>query len=306
MDREENLKMRLMVKSHEKPARTGRKLAQEVAVRACMNIASILIVGVMGIILVSIFYKGISAFHWTMLTEDTKAGTFISIGDPGGIRNAIVGSLYLALSSTLLALVVGLACALCMNVYMVKYPRLLHTARFLLDLVWGVPSIIYGALGMSLMVFLGIKASLLAGIITVSLFVLPIMIRAIDEVMKTVPVGLSESVLSMGSTRSELSYKVYMRQCFPGIVTAVLLSFGRAIGDAASVLYVTGDNARIPGSLMDTASTLPVTIFNLINSPSAAAQEKAYSAAFTLTLIILCISLLSRYISKHYQKYRIF
>ncbi len=306
MDREENLKMRLMVKSHEKPARTGRKLAQEVAVRACMNIASILIVGVMGIILVSIFYKGISAFHWTMLTEDTKAGTFISIGDPGGIRNAIVGSLYLALSSTLLALVVGLACALCMNVYMVKYPRLLHTARFLLDLVWGVPSIIYGALGMSLMVFLGIKASLLAGIITVSLFVLPIMIRAIDEVMKTVPVGLSESVLSMGSTRSELSYKVYMRQCFPGIVTAVLLSFGRAIGDAASVLYVTGDNARIPGSLMDTASTLPVTIFNLINSPSAAAQEKAYSAAFILTLIILCISLLSRYISKHYQKYRIF
>lgn len=306
MDRETNLQKRLMVKNHEKPARTGRKLAQEVFVRTLMNIASILIVGVMGLILVSIFYKGISAFHWTMLTEDTKAGTFISLGDPGGIRNAIVGSLYLALSSTVLALVVGLACALCMNVYMVRYPKFLNTARFLLDLVWGVPSIIYGALGLSVMVFFGVKASLLAGILTVALFVLPIMIRSIDEVMKTVPGGLSESVLSMGSTRSELSYKVYIRQCLPGIVTAVLLSFGRAIGDAASVLYVTGDNARIPGSLLDTASTLPVTIFNLINSPSAAAQEKAYSAAFILTVIILCISLLSRYMSKRYQKYRIF
>lgn len=296
--------VRALVKRHEKPARTGRKLGEEIFFRSLMNIASVLIVGVMGVILISIFYKGISTFSWSMLAEDMGSGFYLNRG--GGIKNAIVGSLYLSLSATLLALVVGLACALCMNVYMVKFPKLLNAARFLLDLIWGVPSIIYGAFGFSLMVFLGVKTSLLAGIITVALFILPIMIRAIDEVMKTVPAGLSESVLSMGSTRSELSYKVYVRQCFPGIVTAVLLAFGRAVGDAASVLYVTGESSKTPTSLLDNATTLPVAIYNQINSPYAATQDKAYASAFVLTLIILIISLLSRYISKRYQKYRIY
>lgn len=296
--------IRAMVKSHERPARTGRKLGEEVFFRSLMNIASVLIVGVMGIILLSIFYKGISTFSWSMLLEDMGSGFYLNRG--GGIKNAIIGSLYLSLSATLLALLVGLACALCMNVYLVRHRRILNAARFLLDLIWGVPSIIYGAFGFSLMVFFGIKTSLLAGIITVTLFILPIMIRAIDEVMKTVPAGLSESVLSMGSTRSELSYKVYLRQCFPGIVTAVLLAFGRAIGDAASVLYVTGESARTPTSLMDNVTTLPVAIYNQINSPHAATQDKAYASAFILTLVILAISLLSRYISKRYQKYRIY
>ncbi|MDE6493847.1 MAG: ABC transporter permease subunit [Bacteroidales bacterium] len=295
---------RTLVKQREKSARTGGKLAEEVFCRTLMNIASILIVGVMGVILVSIFYKGISTFSWNMLAEDMGSGFYLNRG--GGIRNAILGSVYLSVSATLLALVIGLACSVCMNVYMVRCPRLLHTARFLLDLIWGVPSIIYGAFGFSLMVFFGLKTSLLAGIITVTLFILPIMIRAIDEVMKTVPHGLSESVLAMGSTRSELSYKVYLRQCFPGIVTAVLLAFGRAIGDAASVLYVTGESARSPRGLMDNVTTLPVAIYNQINSPSAAIQDKAYASAFILTLVILIISLLSRYISKRYQKYRIY
>ena len=261
-----------MVKRHEKPARTGRKLGEEIFFRSLMNIASVLIVGVMGVILISIFYKGISTFSWSMLAEDMGSGFYLNRG--GGIKNAIVGSLYLSLSATLLALVVGLACALCMNVYMVKFPKLLNAARFLLDLIWGVPSIIYGAFGFSLMVFLGVKTS--------------------------------ESVLSMGSTRSELSYKVYVRQCFPGIVTAVLLAFGRAVGDAASVLYVTGESSKTPTSLLDNATTLPVAIYNQINSPYAATQDKAYASAFVLTLIILIISLLSRYISKRYQKYRIY
>ena len=90
------------------------------------------------------------------------------------------------------------------------------------------------------------------------------------------------------------------------VVTAVLLAFGRAVGDAASVLYVTGENSKTPTSLLDNATTLPVAIYNQINSPYAATQDKAYASAFVLTLIILLISLLSRYISKRYQKYRIY
>ena len=114
MEQRSLAEVRALVKRHEKPARTGRKLGEEIFFRSLMNIASVLIVGVMGVILVSIFYKGISTFTWSMLTEDMGSGFYLNRG--GGIKNAIVGSLYLSLSATLLALVVGLACALCMNV----------------------------------------------------------------------------------------------------------------------------------------------------------------------------------------------
>jgi phosphate transport system permease protein len=152
---------------------------------------------------------------------------------------------------------------------------------------------------------LGIKASLLAGIITVSIFILPIMIRALDEVLKTVPKGLYEASLSLGSTRSETAFRVFIRQTVPGLVTAILLSFGRAIGDAASVLFTTGYTDHIPTSIMQPTATLPLAIFFQLGSPIEEVRNRAYSSALILTVIILIISVLSRYLSSRYNKHRI-
>jgi phosphate transport system permease protein len=150
-----------------------------------------------------------------------------------------------------------------------------------------------------------LKTSLLAGIITVTLFIIPIMVRGMDEVLKTVPRGLLEAALSLGSTKSETAYYVFFRQCIPGVITSILLSFGRAIGDAASVLFTTGFTDHIPTSLTQPTATLPLSIFFQLSSPIPEVQNRAYASALVLTVIVLLISMLARFFSKRYQKHKI-
>ena len=192
-----------------------------------------------------------------------------------------------------------------MNVVLVKHKKFINAIRFLLDLLWGIPSIVYGAFGFTIMIYFGLRTSLLAGIITVTLFIIPIMVRAMDEVLKTVPTGLLETSLSLGSTNSETAFKVFLRQASPGMVTAGLLSFGRAIGDAASVLFTTGYTDHIPTSLAQPTATLPLSIFFQLSSPIEEVRDRAYASAVVLTVIILIISILARMYSKKFQKHKI-
>jgi phosphate transport system permease protein len=265
--------------------------------RVLMFFSTVFIVGVLMLIVGSVLYKGIPYLNWKMLTTVPTGGYYF--GEEGGIVNAIIGSVYLALGATGLAFILGWPIALYMNVYLVNHHKTVNTIRFIFDVLWGVPSIVYGAFGFMLMVMLGVRASLLAGIITVSLFVVPIMVRAMDETMKSVPRGLLESSLSLGATRSEISYRIFSRKAFPGIITAILLSFGRSIGDAASVLFTTGYTDRIPTSLMEPSATLPLSIFFQLSSPIEAVQDRAYASAAVLIVMVLIISLLSRFIGHH-------
>jgi phosphate transport system permease protein len=142
------------------------------------------------------------------------------------------------------------------------------------------------------------KASLLAGIITVALFILPIMIRSMDEVIKGVPEGLLEAGLSLGANRTEVAFKIFVRQCSTGFVTAILLSLGRAIGDAAAVIFTAGFSDRIPASISQPAATLPLAIFFQLSSPIEEVKNRAYASAVVLTLIVLIISIISRYLTQ--------
>ncbi len=268
-----------------------------------MQISIALIVLVLSLIVFSIFYRGLPSLTWEMVSQTPKGGYYF--GKEGGVLNAIIGSLYLAFGATILALVMGLPVAMLMNIHLRKFKKLVNGVRFLLDLLWGVPSIVYGAFGFSVMIFFGVKTSLLAGIITVSLFILPIMIRAIDEVVRNVPVGLLEASMSLGSNKSQTAFMVYVRQCSSAIVTAIMISFGRAIGDAASVLFTTGYTDSIPTSVMQPSATLPLSIFFQLSSPIQEVQNRAYASAAILTIIILIISVLSRVISNKYNKNKI-
>jgi len=271
--------------------------------RILMFLSTSIIVIALTLIIISILYKGLPSLTWEMITQTPKGGFYF--GKEGGILNAIIGSLYLALASTILAFLIGLPVALMMNVHLVKYKRLVDSIRFFLDLLWGVPSIVYGAFGFTVMIYFGLKTSLLAGILTVTLFIIPIMVRGMDEVLKTIPKGLMESALSLGSTSSEISYRIYLKQVISGLITAVLLSFGRAIGDAASVLFTTGYTDHIPTALNQPTATLPLAIFFQLSSPIPEVQNRAYASALVLTIIILIVSISSRYFSKRYQKNRI-
>jgi len=280
-----------------------RKKIEEEFFKLLMRISTLLVVTVLGLILGSILFKGLPSLTWEMISQTPKGGFYF--GKEGGVLNAIIGSLYLSLGATFLAMLIGLPVALFMNVFMRKYQKVVNVIRFFLDLLWGVPSIVYGAFGFAIMIFFGIKASLFAGIITVTLFIIPIMVRSIDEILKTIPIGLLESTYSLGSTKSEAAFKVVLKQCMPGVITAVLLSFGRAIGDAASVLFTTGYTDRIPTSLFQQTATLPLSIFFQLGSPIEEVKNRAYASAVILTVIILLISVLSRYLGRKYIKNKI-
>ncbi|MHB8095200.1 MAG: phosphate ABC transporter permease PstA [Candidatus Aminicenantales bacterium] len=278
----------------------SRKRAEAVA-KVLMIGSTALVVGSLLAIIGAIIWKSLPALKLSMITQTPKGGYYL--GKEGGILNAIVGSLYLAVGATLLAFLVSLPIVLYLNVYTKKNSRIAGLTRFSFDVLWGIPSIVYGAFGFLLMVFFGLRASLLAGIITVALLEIPIMSRAIDEVMTLVPKELKDASYALGATRLETAWKIIVRQCVPGILTAILIAFGRGIGDAASVLFTAGFTDRIPTSLLQPAATLPLAIFFQLGTPFPEVQQRAYASAAVLTLIILVISIVSRILIRKATKH---
>ncbi len=272
---------------------TLRRKWEEKFFHVISGVITLIIIFVLVHLIWSIVGKGASYLSWDIISKPPK-GTFYFGGEGGGFLNAIAGSFYLAIGATLLSFIVSLPVALFLNIYLIKYSRLLIGIRFFLDVLWGIPSIVYGAFGFLILMFFGYRNSLGAGIITVAALISPIMIRAMDEVLKTIPIGLQEAAYAMGSTKTETAYKVFFRQALPGLATAILLAFGRGIGDAASVLFTAGYTDNIPSKLSDPAATLPLTIFYQLQSPSEDMQNLAYTAAIILTFIVLCTSITAR------------
>ncbi|OGF52900.1 MAG: phosphate ABC transporter, permease protein PstA [Candidatus Fraserbacteria bacterium RBG_16_55_9] len=266
-----------------------------------MRLSLLIVLGGLATILIVTLFKGLPALTLEMVTQGPQGGFYLGKG--GGILNAILGSLCLAGGATLIALLISLPIALFLQPEYAGRTRLATFARFSLDVLWGVPSIVYGAFGFTLMVYLGIRASLLGGIIALTLLVLPIMARAMDEVVRSVPAELKESSYTLGATRLETSLGVVVRQALPGICTAVLLSFGRAIGDAASVLFTAGYTDSLPSSLLRPVASLPLTVFFQLGTPFPKVQERAYAAALVLTVIVLTISILSRLLTRSFTKH---
>jgi phosphate transport system permease protein len=239
------------------------------------------------LILLVIFWRGMGALSWEMISQPPQSGFYL--GGGGGILNAIVGSLYLALGATLAAALLAVPLVLYLHGYLGNGRRA-GLIRLSLDIMWGIPSIVYGAFAFALMIFLGLRASLLAGIIALALMVLPILARTFDEVVTLAPRQLAEATYALGATRLEFS-GILLRQTLPGLVTAVLLAFGRGIGDAASVLFTAGYTNSMPESLLKPVASLPLAIFFQLGTPFPEVQARAYASALVLTALILVISI---------------
>jgi phosphate transport system permease protein len=272
---------------------TLRRKWEEKFFHGLSALVTLLIVLVLVHLVWSIINKGASSLSWKVVSQPPN-GSFYFTGEGGGFLNAIAGSFYLAVSATILSFVVSLPVALFLNIYLIKVPKLLTACRFFLDVLWGIPSIVYGAFGFLILIYLGYRNSLGAGILTVAALISPIMIRAMDEVLKTIPIGLQEASYALGSTKTETAFKIFFRQAFPGLATAVLLAFGRGIGDAASVLFTAGFTDLVPHKLSDPAATLPLFIFYQLSSPSESLQNLAYAASIVLTILILVVSITAR------------
>lgn len=275
-----------------------RKLEERIF-KALMIGSTILIISVLLYILFIIVRKGLPSLTWDMITKIPSGGFYL--GKEGGILNAIVGSLLLITGSVVISIAVSLPVALYINFIIRKNSRFSNIVRFSFDILFGIPSIVYGAFGFMLMIYFGLQASLLGGIIAVSLLIMPIMVRSIDEVAAFVSRELIEAPQSLGATRFE-TLGVIVRQITPGITTAILLSVGRGIGDAATVLFTAGFTDSIPTSPGQPAATLPLAIFFQLGSPIEEVQNRAYAAALILTILILILSLSARFFNAKLSK----
>ncbi len=279
-----------------------RRHLMELFMKTLMRISLLGAAASLGLILWTVVARGLPALTWDMVTQVPKGGFYM--GKEGGVLNAIIGSLYLALGGTLLAMLFSLPIALYLKTYLGS-SKWGQYVRLSLDVLWGIPSIVYGAFGFTIMIAIGMRASLLAGIIVLALVELPIMVRAMDEVIRRMPADLEQAALALGSTRFEVAMRVVTRQMLPGIVTAVLLAFGRGIGDAASVLFTAGYTDRIVTSLMRPTASLPLAVFFQLGSPFPEVQQRGYASALILTIIVLAVSFGSRWLASRLNKYTI-
>ncbi len=258
-----------------------------------------LVLAVLVGIIIVVVVRGASALSLSMLIQTPKGGYYL--GKEGGIANAIVGSLYLALGGSAFAILLGLPTAFALQR---EYTgrRLAGITRLCLDALWGTPSIVYGAFGFIIMRYLGIGASLLGGILALGLLMMPIMTRAMEEAIRMVPRELKEISYAMGATRIETTLAVVFRQAVPGIITAVVLAFGRGIGDAASILFTAGYTDYIPKSLLDPTASLPLAVFFQLGTPFPEVQRRAYASALILLVIVLLASLAARLLNRRFSR----
>lgn len=273
--------------------RKQRRQVEERFFKTLMHFSLLSAALILGLILFIITWRGMGALSWEMISQPPSGGFYLSQGG-GGILNAIAGSLALAVGATTLATVLATPLVLYLHGYL-GHGRRAGMVRLSLDIMWGIPSIVYGAFGFALMIFLGLRASLMAGIIALALVVLPILARTFDEVVTLAPGELREVTFALGTTRLEF-LGVLLRQTIPGLATAVLLAFGRGIGDAASVLFTAGYTNNMPEGLARPVASLPLAIFFQLSSPFPEVQARAYASALVLTLLILAVSLLAHLI----------
>jgi len=274
----------------------NKRIIEEKLFKFLMIISLCIVLGSLFIIFGLVIFNGASSMSLEMITQTPEEGNYLG----GGILNAILGSILLAFPATGIAFLIGIMIAL----YLQRDFTPLwfsNFIRFTLDVLWGIPSIVYGIFCLMIMIYIGVGSSLLAGIIALTLLEIPIITRSMDESIKMVPVGLKEGAYSLGSTKFETAVKVLRRQAFPGILAGVLLGLGRGIGDAASILFTSGFSNRIPSSIFDSTAALPTMIFNLYSLPSG--QPKAYAAAFVLLVIVLVISVSSRLLTRRFRKH---
>lgn len=276
----------------------ARTLEENIVKMMMLGSLALVFLALAGIILV-VAMKGLSSLNLSMILETPKGGYYL--GKEGGIANAIVGSLYLMAGATVISLVISLPVALALQ-REYQGRRFADFTRLIMDVLWGTPSIVYGAFGFVIMVFLGIRASLLGGIIVLSLLMIPIMSRAMDEAIRLVPFEIKEMSYALGATKAETTWAVVLRQAFPGLCTAVILAFGRGIGDAASILFTAGYTDEIPRSLTDPVASLPLAVFFQAGTPVPEVQARAFTAALILLFIVMVINIIARILGWRFSK----
>jgi phosphate transport system permease protein len=247
-----------------------------------------------------IFYllkKGLGAWSGHFFTSDPTGSFF---GDPGGIRSAVVGSLEIIGLATLISVPIGIGVALWLVEYG-KQSRFANVVRYFVDVMTGVPSIVFGLFIYIVLVTAHVGGSGFAawkGSIAVALLMLPIVVRSSEVVLTLVPDSLREAALALGAPRWRVVFRVVLPTATPGLVTGCLLAVARGMGETAPLLFTVSTAFALSGSLNAQLDTLPFLIYNDAQSPRAAIVTIAWGAALTLVALVLILNVVARLIAK--------
>ncbi|MBP1734630.1 MAG: phosphate transporter, inner rane subunit PstA [Deltaproteobacteria bacterium] len=258
-------------------------------VKIGLNSQAFFTVGILVAIVAIIFFKGSPYLNMEFIFSSPE-----DMGRHGGIFSTIIGTIFLVLLSIFVATPLGVGTAIFLTEY-TKESRFTKTIRFGVESLAGIPSILYGLFGFIFFVIkLGMGWSLMAGVLTITIMILPTIIRTSEEAIKAVPRNLRIVSYSLSATKWETVTKVVLPSAGPGILTGIMLSVGRAVGETAAVIFTMGSSLRLPTSLMDSGRTMAVHFYILARE--GISMEKAYATALVLVLSILCINIIAYYI----------
>ncbi len=229
------------------------------------------------------------------LTPSLFAWEFNSINV--SLMPALINTILMVLLALLISIPFGLASAIFLVEYTKRGNRLVKVIRLMAETLAGIPSIIYGLFGLMLFVTaFGWGFSLLAGSLTVSIMILPLIIRTSEEALKAVPDGYREGSLALGAGLLRTVWKVILPSALPGILAGVILGIGRIVGETAALIYTAGSVTEVPSSVFDSTRTLSVHMYEL--SREALYMNEAAATAVVLLLIVLLINTLSAIVAR--------
>lgn len=264
---------------------------QEIFWKTVLWLVAVITVFVLVVIVVHIISQGIGHIDWVFLSQNPR-----SMGRAGGVFSVVVSTLYVTGLALVIATPVGIGAAIFLTEY-VKQGYLVSLIRFFTEVLAGIPSIIFGLFGFVFFVmYLGMGWSVLSGGLTLSLMILPTIVRTSEEAIKAVPASYREGSYALGASRWQTVRRVVLPPALPGIMVGVILGIGRAIGETAAVLLTAGSSLHLPHSLSDPARTLSVHLYIL--ATEGISMERAYATATILVIAIVVINFIANLIMR--------
>ena len=279
------------------PQISARRRRTDQVMRGLLLVATLIALVPLVLVIYYLLYKGLSSLSGSFFSSDPNGNFF---GNPGGIRSAIVGTLEIVGLATLISVPIGIGVALYLTEYG-KASKFASVIRYFVDVMTGVPSIVFGLFIYISLVLAHTGGSGFAGwkgSIALALLMLPIVTRSAEVVLLLVPGSLREAALALGSPRWRVVTRVVLPTALPGLVTGSLLAIARGMGETAPLLFTAAGAFALTGNLNSQMNALPLQIYNDILSPRAEVVSRAWGAALTLVALVLILNLIARAVSR--------
>lgn len=235
-----------------------------------------------------IAYKGLGSINWEFIFDNPSR-----MGKRGGIFSTIIGTFYLTAVALMISTPLGVGAAIYLNEYQRRQSRFTKVVEMSAEALSGIPSIVFGLFGfVFFVIFLGLGWSVISGGLTLSLMILPTIIRTSQEAITSVPAEYRENSLALGATKWQTIVRIILPSALPGIVTGVILSIGRSVGETAAVLLTAGSSLGMPILPTDPARSMAVHLYYLASE--GISMPRAYGTALLLIVIIFMINYLAR------------